>query len=473
MKLTRTEFEAQLGIARTLPKDARKALLDSLKAADVFEKDAEGNEVTCKMTVMELDAPEQKQQAQPDTITKADIDEMVAEAIKAANKPNGAPPPAVIEVKANFEIPRLAKLYGGPLTAFKGERDGMSAERRAYGFGRWMIANVNGQESPSAKWCADHGFALTRAQHEKTINETTDSAGGYLVPQQFVPDMIDLVNQFGVFRRYARVLPMTSETANQPRVTGRLTAYVMSENSTATTSDPVFDSINLTARKIGVDTSMTSEVNEDSAIALGDWVMRDIARAFAYFEDNAGFNGDGSATYASITGVRSRLGTVNGVDEGGGLILAAGNLHSEYVVSDLVKAIGLTPTYALMGAAWYMSPMVFNIVGQRLAYGGGGMTPEQFKSGDLRPFLLGYPVNLVEVMPTADSNSQISILFGNLSLAAVFGDRRSPTIKTSEHVYFRQDAIAVLGTERFDINVHDVGTSTVAGPIVGIISASS
>lgn len=473
MKLTRTEFEAQLGIARTLPKDARKALLDSLKSADVYEKDADGNEVQCKMTVVELDAPEQKQQAQPETITQADIDKMVADAIKAVNKP--ASPglqPVEITVRENLPIPALSKRFGAPLRCFKGTLDGKSAEQRAYEFGMWALATVKGSESAAAKWCAGRGFPL-RKDYTKTHNETTDSAGGYTVPEQFLGDLINLVNEFGVFRRNARTIPMTSETFRQPRVSGRLTAYVMSENTTGTTSDATFDSISLTAKKIGVTTSLSSELNEDTAVALGDWLASDIARAFAYFEDNAGFNGDGTAGYASITGVRTALSTLNGVDEGGGLIIATGDLFSEFVIGDFAKTVGICPTYALMGAAWYCTPFVFNATMQRLAYASGGVTTGDLKTGDLRPNFLGYPVNLVEVMPNTDSTSQLNILFGNLAQAATFGDRRMPTIKTSEHVYFNQDAIAVLGTERFDINVHDVGTASVAGPIVGLMSKAS
>jgi len=33
--------------------------------------------------------------------------------------------------------------------------------------------------------------------------------------------------------------------------------------------------------------------------------------------------------------------------------------------------------------------------------------------------------------------------------------------------------LAIRGTDRFDINVHDVGNTSAAGPIVGLITAAS
>lgn len=90
----------------------------------------------------------------------------------------------------------------------------------------------------------------------------------------------------------------------------------------------------------------------------------------------------------------------------------------------------------------------------------------------------GYPVETVQVMPKSASAAGIVCLFGDLSLAADFGAGRGVTVKFSEDAtvgstnMFESDDVAVKGTERFDINVHDVGDSSNAGPIVGLLTAS-
>jgi HK97 family phage major capsid protein len=85
----------------------------------------------------------------------------------------------------------------------------------------------------------------------------------------------------------------------------------------------------------------------------------------------------------------------------------------------------------------------------------------------------GYPVEFTQAMPRT-TGAQISLLFGDLSMAAYFGDRRQTSIAFSDSALnaFEQDEIAVRGTERFDINVANVGDTTDAGPIVGLYTTS-
>jgi HK97 family phage major capsid protein len=74
-------------------------------------------------------------------------------------------------------------------------------------------------------------------------------------------------------------------------------------------------------------------------------------------------------------------------------------------------------------------------------------------------------------MRSAYSANKIGALFGDLSLAASFGDRRQTEVQISDSALnaFEQDELAIRGTERFDINVHDVGDSSAAGPVVGLL----
>jgi HK97 family phage major capsid protein len=75
-------------------------------------------------------------------------------------------------------------------------------------------------------------------------------------------------------------------------------------------------------------------------------------------------------------------------------------------------------------------------------------------------------------MRSAHSANKIIALFGDLTLAASFGDRRQTEIQISDSALnaFEQDELAIRGTERFDINVHDAGDSSTTGPIVGLLA---
>jgi HK97 family phage major capsid protein len=114
----------------------------------------------------------------------------------------------------------------------------------------------------------------------------------------------------------------------------------------------------------------------------------------------------------------------------------------------------------------------------KLMLASGGVTAAEIENARTKSFL-GYEVAFSQVMPKAEANSQVCALLGDLSQAARLGSRREVTLAISEHSRFSYDEIEIKGTERFDINVHDVGNASAtaadreAGPVVGLITAAS
>ncbi len=87
---------------------------------------------------------------------------------------------------------------------------------------------------------------------------------------------------------------------------------------------------------------------------------------------------------------------------------------------------------------------------------------------------LNYPVTFSQVMPIVTATTGVMALLGNYRMGASFGDRQQDKIDFSEHAtiggenVFERNQIAIRGTERFDIVIHDVGDATNPGPIVGL-----
>jgi hypothetical protein len=50
-----------------------------------------------------------------------------------------------------------------------------------------------------------------------------------------------------------------------------------------------------------------------------------------------------------------------------------------------------------------------------------------------------------------------------------FGTRRGLRIRADESKYFSEDMVAIQGTQRFDINIYDVGTASDSGGIIGLV----
>ena len=169
-------------------------------------------------------------------------------------------------------------------------------EETARDVGMWCRATIYDDAAAQA-YCARHKMPITRA-----ASEGIGIAGGFLVPAPMQNSIIVLREERGIFRRNARVLGMTSDSASQPRRTGGLTAVFAAEATAATESSAAWDSVGFVGKKLLALTRASSELDED-AIGLAEQITSEIAYAFASKEDDCGFNGDGTSTYGGIRGI--------------------------------------------------------------------------------------------------------------------------------------------------------------------------
>lgn len=348
------------------------------------------------------------------------------------------------------------------LKAFKGA----DAAENAYSTGQWIKAAVFGDED-SKQWCRENGIAITRAQ-----SEGVNSAGGVLVPNQMMDSIIDLREEFGVFRKNATIVPMSSDTLDWPRRVGGLTAYFTPENTAGTESQASWDNVNLVAKKLMVLTRMSSELSEDAVVSVADILTSEIAYAFASKEDDCGFNGDGTSTYGGIRGVTNLLIDANHT---AGKVAAASthDTFAEIDATDITNLMGKLPAYAVGNAKFYISQLGFATVFERLIASAGGNSISTL-DGAVQYRYLGFPIVISQKLAAVSTaiNGTIMMLFGDLAKASAMGERRSVSIKRSDERYFDSDQIGLLGTERVDIVNHDLGDNTNAGPIVGLVGTT-
>lgn len=351
----------------------------------------------------------------------------------------------------------------------------VEAEAKAFRFGQFMLASVFGNKKASI-WCAENGIQLDAA-----ASEGVNSAGGYLVPEEFVPDIIDLRDEYGMFRRLCRNVPMGRDTITNPRRVGGLRAYPVGEGKAITESQKVWDNVRLTAQKWGVLTLMSSELDEDAAVNIGDDLIGEIAYAFAIAEDEAGWIGDGGAGYHGIRGFINRfeqnLGAANQMY--GAVDAAAG--HPTFALIDyldIANVMGRLPIWAYQrgNPSFYTSQVGWAVLFERLIQAAGGVTRDE-RTGRTTRSYLGFPVEIHPSLPLASANDKVAFLFGDIGLAASFGDRRGMAVARSTEYKFAEDQIAIKATERFDINIHDIGTEAnattpLAGGVVALIGTT-
>jgi HK97 family phage major capsid protein len=324
--------------------------------------------------------------------------------------------------------------------------------QKAYVFGQFA-RHLAGVKSAS-KWLSDNG-------HLKAQTEGTDTAGGYTVPNIVAADLIWLREMYGVARRNSRIYPMSSDTLLVPSATASTTVYYASEATAITASDITFGQVSLSAKKLAVLTIASKELGEDTVIDLGASLARDMAYAIAKEEDNACFNGDGTSTYGSITGI---LQAVYGLSATKTSIASAvlgpvltGASFANFTLANFQAMVAKLPTYA-DNAKWYMhKDLFFNGVADKLIALGGNAILDIQNAYTTAPTLFGYPIEWVQNMPKAPAATIPVAILGDLTKGVAFGDRRSMTIEVSDQVKFVEDALTYKATERFAFNAHDVG----------------
>ena len=339
----------------------------------------------------------------------------------------------------------------------------VKSKETAFRFGSWCLGAMGHKKS--ADFCSNNGIMIRKA-HTEGVNV----AGGFLVPDEFENELVTLREQYGVFRKNARVWPMASDTLRIPKRASGLTAYFVGEALVGTESTQSFDQINLVAKKLMALTTVSNELLEDSVVNIGDDIAGEIAYAFAYKEDDAGFNGDGTSTYGGIVGLANALTDATYQISDGAATAASGVLLSE-IAAGLAKLPGWAAQRNNIKI--YCNKSVYPSVFERLMFQTGstptGASAAEIAKGVAGPSFLGYPVEFTQVLLSAPSGAgAVFAYIGDMQQAAYFGDRRSTQVAFSDSALnaFEQDERVIRGSQRFDIVCANVGGSAAAGAMI-------
>jgi HK97 family phage major capsid protein len=380
----------------------------------------------------------------------ARIENMASQILHATNSaPNAGTEPRIV-------IPANARRHKA-LKAFKNAED-------AYAAGRFLQATMSQDDDVKAaarQWCRDNGII------QNAHSTTTNTEGGYLVPERFEMAIINLKEEFGVARQNARVYPMAGPVDHAPKRLSGLTMYYVGENSTGTESQASFGQVRLDAKKGMILTLLSNELNSDSVISMADFVAEEMAYAFAVGEDNAVFNGDGTSTYGGIVGLKNALAA-------GSLATGAAgdNTFAELEWAFFEAAIGALPRFPGLQPKWYVHSSFYATAMLRLMNAAGGNTYSTIEQGAMAtPMFLGYPVVFTQCLSSGGSTDYASTIvgyFGDLRLVGTLGDLQGISIRSDASRYFEKDQLAVRGTQRWDWVVHERGTASAAGPMIGL-----
>jgi HK97 family phage major capsid protein len=262
---------------------------------------------------------------------------------------------------------------------------------------------------------------LSRFQEERTMSIAGGgSTGEYLLPAPFLAEIFVIIEAYGAARRHFRGVTMTSKTLDLGTISTKPTAVWATEASNSTAYDAAFGTGQLSAEKLVAITSWSSELEEDSAVALLPTLQQLMAEAIFTKEDAAGFKGDGTGTYGSFTGILNAATAAVNMD--------AGDIAFSKVNADYLKLVRDALSLAKRrGAMWFLHPDIISLVEGLKNLQGDYI----FRNpGNDRPATLwGYPIadgDGIESMPALSDTAAATrfVAFGNPQWM-LFATRRS------------------------------------------------
>jgi HK97 family phage major capsid protein len=276
------------------------------------------------------------------------------------------------------------------------------------------------------------------------LAEGTGNVGGYLVPDEFLAEVLRLIPEYGNARRLCRVIGMNTDSKKIPSITTNgITAYWPGEAGAITASQPVFGEVALAAKKAAIIVPSTSELLEDTNLLI-ELLTQMAAEQFAYAEDYQLWQGAGSSP--AITGV-FKSANVTKVTMGTGKTSLA-----DMAFTDIIDMENAVAANYLRGAQWVMHRTAFKYV--------------RYIKDDAGKYIYERVDNMIDEFPYTKDECAINnpttankgqIALGNFKVSHVFGDRRQMTLyllregTVGSDNLGEKDMVGFRFTERVDI----------------------
>src|SRR5262249_55078184 len=123
------------------------------------------------------------------------------------------------------------------------------------------------------------------------------------LPAHYTGEIRELISEFGVVRRCMSPYPIGMGTARPARMGARPAFSSIAMSALIPEKSPTISFASLESHKIGGIVRLPREIDEQSIVAMGQFLARYGAVEFARAEDTWGFLADGSGTYETVKGI--------------------------------------------------------------------------------------------------------------------------------------------------------------------------
>ena len=256
---------------------------------------------------------------------------------------------------------------------------------------------------------------------QAAISESTDSAGGYVVPIEWDRTISDKLKQISPIRENAQVITVGDRGFLRVYNDGVIgSGWVGETAARPETTTPGLSTLQFDLGEIYANPAVTQRMLDDAGFDIAQWLTSEVDGEFAIQENIAFLSGNGTnKPYGILTYV---TGAANAAKHPWGAIAATTVAGVAAVTGDeLLTLVGSLPSEREQGAKFYMNrATLFNI--RKLKDGQGNYLWQPSYVAGQPATLAGYPVVEVPGMP-AMATGNISILFGNMEKTYLVIDR--------------------------------------------------
>lgn len=341
---------------------------------------------------------------------------------------------------ANLFISTGASRDGGDKAmGFKARMESMPGpERRktAYGmFGRAVkCINASHGDIEKAAYTAEHKFMDPEMAHEfKALSMTSPSDGGYLVPEVYANEIIELLYPSTViYSLGARRLGMANGNLNIPKLKTGSRALFNGESRKIPKTAPKFGNLKLSAKKLTALIPMSNDLlrstNFDNDVIVG----QDITKQMALGVDWGALLGTGGEFQPLGIVNNGKVQTIDVTSLGAEYASNAGVLTAAFP-NYLVAAVLRNNVYA-DGLGFVFNTSVEQFFKSLRDNVGSFIFAEEMNKNHT---LVGYPYRTTNLLETAAGKTQI--LFGNWN-DLIIGEQGALEIETSREGSWTDDA---------------------------------
>ena len=309
---------------------------------------------------------------------------------------------------------------------------------------------------PEVKSFGDFVVAVARGNHKrlvqvykatKDLSGETGTAGGYLVPEQFEAQLLQIAENTSQILPLVTTVPVSSDTGRYPSLDQYITptagsgqtamaagvvATPTAPGGTLTETEPGFEMLQWRVNKVGGYTEVENELIADSPQAIEVLLTRLFGVAVMARKEQLILRGTGAGEPEGILNAAAAV----------GLTPATNNTFAWADALSMIsrfKPVGGRPI-------WVIHPGIWPDIGVFESSSGGGVFQANMQAA-LGNSLLGYPILQSEHLPQDDNAGCVVLMDPS---AYLLFERSGISIAFSEHAAFTTEKGTWRFSQRFD-----------------------